>query len=116
MATLNAPDADPAATGMAQKALNAYANGLNNHRPPPAAIQQAAQLANAALTQTTQPEITLDIDGALSFDLRTPKGHLILAELTPNGTLDASIFDQQDNPVQRPSPATPAHLIAWFQN
>ena len=115
MATLNAPGADAAATGMAQEALDAFTNGLNGRQPDPAVIEIAAQIANAALTHTTQPEITLDLDGALSFDLRTPSGNLILAELTPNGALDASIFDRQNNPLQRLPSATPADLTAWFR-
>lgn len=115
MATLNAPGADPATTAMAQEALNAFTNGLNGRQPDPAVVELAAQIANAALTHTTQPEITLDQDGALSFDLRTPSGNLLFAELNPNGALDASIFDQQNNPLQRIPTATPADLTAWFR-
>lgn len=115
MATLNAPGADAAATEMAQEAVDAFTNGLNSRQPNTVVVEIAAQIANAALTHTTQPEITLDLDGALSFDLRTPSGNLIFAELIPDGALDASIFDRQNNPLQRiPSP-TPAELTARFR-
>ena len=115
MVTLNAPGADVSATEMAQEALNAFEDGLNGRQPDTAIVEQAAQIANAALTHTTQPEITLDLDGALSFDLRTPSGNLIFAELTPKGALDASIFDRQNNPLQRIPSVTPADLTAWFR-
>lgn len=115
MVTLNAPGADAAATGMAQEALDAFTDGLNGTQPDPAIVEIAAQIANAALTHTTQPEITLDLDGALSFDLRTPSGNLIFAELTPNGALDASVFDQQNNPFHRIPSATLVELISWIR-
>ena len=115
MVTLNAPGADAATTRMAQEAVDAFTNGLNGRQPDTAVVEIAAKIANAALTHTTQPEITLDLDGALSFDLRTPSGNLIFAELTPKGALDASIFDRQNNPLQRLPTATPADLTARLQ-
>ena len=115
MVTLNVPSADVSATEMAQEALDAFENGLDGRRPGSEVMELAESVANAALSYTVQPEVTLDIDGALSFDLRTPSGHLIFAELAPDGALDASVFDQQNNPVQRIPSATPADLIAWFR-
>ena len=115
MVTLNAPGADAAAIGMAQDALDAFAEGLDGRLAGFAAVELAAKIANAALSYTVQPEITLDVDGALSFDLRTSAGHLILAELSLEGDLDASIYDQQDKLVRRMPSATGAELIAWFR-
>ena len=115
MVTLNAPGADAAATGMAQDALDAFAGGIEGRLAGLAAVELAANIANAALSYTAQPEITLDVDGALSFDLRTSSGHLVLAELSPDGTLDASVYDQQDKLVWRMPSATGAELIAWFR-
>lgn len=115
MVTLNAPGADVSATEMAQEALNAFEDGLDGRRPGSEVVELAEIIANAALSDTVQPEVTLDIDGALSFDLRTRDGHLIFAELAPDGALDASVFDQQNNPVQRIPSATPADLTAWFR-
>ena len=115
MVILNAPGADAAATGIAQDTLDAFAGGIEGRLVGLEAVELAANIANAALSYTVQPEITLDVDGALSFDLRTSAGHLILAELSLEGALDASIYDQQDKLVRRMPSATGAELIAWFR-
>ena len=47
----------------------------------------ALRLSAAAVEKTNEPEITVDVDGALSFDLRLNSGLLMFAELTVGGML-----------------------------
>ena len=69
----------------------------------------------AAVEKTVEPEITVDVDGALSFDLRLASGLLLLAELALDGTLDASIYDDRQGVlIKRLPQATDYELIAWF--
>lgn len=72
-------------------------------------VDLARVLVRAAEQRTYQPEITIDVDGALSFDLRLTSGLLMFAELTIAGDLDITILDDrgQDTFVVRHlSPAT----------
>ena len=116
MAIRNAPGAaDAGAVERAQEALDAFAKGLDGLQPNYGVVELAASLAEAALSQIPRPEVSFDIDGELSFDLRTASGHLIFAELTPHGALDASVYDRQDKLVKRMTSATAEELIAWFQ-
>lgn len=115
MVTLNTSGVtDVAAIEMAQEAVDAFAGGLDGRQPEPSVVDLAVSIAEAALFHTAQPEVTLDVDGALSFDLRTGSGHLILAELSPGGVLDASVYDRQDRLAQRMPSASAEKLIAWF--
>ncbi len=115
MVILNAPGADAAATGMAQEALDAFAEGLDGRQPGLEVVELAANIANAALSHIPHPEVAFDVDGALSFDLRTASGYLIFAELTTDGALDASVYDAQNNLTQRMPSATAVELTAWFR-
>ena len=73
---------NPGNSGAAVKtALDEFAAGLDGKRPEPLVVEMAARIANAALDKTREPEISVDVDGALSFDLELPDGRLLLAEL-----------------------------------
>ena len=62
-----------------------------------------------------EPEITVDVDGALSFDLRLTSGLLILAELDLFGELDASVYDDREGILVRRLPqTTESELIGLF--
>ena len=68
------------------------------------------------LDKTVEPEITVDVDGALSFDLRLSNGFLLLAELDSDGTLSAGIFDDgQGILVEHFPQTTDSELIALFE-
>ena len=99
---------------MAREAIVAFATGINGRQPEPRVVETANKITSAALSMTVEPEVTLDVDGALSFDLRTGNGHLIIAELSPDGVLDASVYDAQDKLLKRMPAATAAELIARF--
>ena len=86
---------------------------VNGQQPVRSAWQ--IELQKQRSTKLWSRKITLDVDGALSFDLRLSKGWLVLAELDPDGTLDASIYDdRQGILIKRLPHTTDSELIAWF--
>jgi len=70
-----------------------FAAGVDGVRPGRSVVDKADRLVAAALQGTTEPEFAVDVDGALSFDLRLSNGLLLLAELSIAGNLDASVYD-----------------------
>jgi hypothetical protein len=92
-----------------EKALAVFGKGLEDW-----VVKMAKRIAKAALDKTVEPEITVDVDGALSFDLRLTDGSLVLAELEPNGALDASVYDRQGDLVKRLRQATESGLVDLF--
>ena len=96
-------------------AIAEFAVGVDGRRPEPGVVAMAARIADAALAKTREPEISVDVDGALSFDLRLANEYLLLAELEIDGSIDASVYDLQDKLVQRMPKATPDAIISWFQ-
>ena len=92
-----------------------FSEGLDGERPSRSVIDMAAQITKEALAKTVQPEITLDVDGALSFDLRLRDGRLVLAELSMAGVLDVSIYsDDLGISFTRLPQATASEFIAYF--
>ena len=73
-----------------------------------------AKLIALATSKTVEPEITVDVDGALSLDLRLSNGWLVLAELGVDGALDASIYDDEDVLIKRLPATTASELIRRF--
>ena len=92
-----------------ERTLVDFGNGLEDW-----VCAVATHIAKVSLDKTVEPEITVDVDGALSFDLRLTDGRLVLAELEPGGTLDASVYDQQGSLVTRLRQVTEADLVALF--
>ena len=92
-----------------------FSQGLAGVMPTADVVNVASRVAAAAIQKTVSPEITVDVDGALSFDLRTSAGLLVLAELGLDGELDASVYgDDQDGLIKRLPRTTAAELIGWF--
>lgn len=92
-----------------------FSKGLEGERPARSVIDIAAQITTEAEAKTVQPEITVDVDGALSFDLRLSDGRLVLAELSMDGVLDASVYDDDLGiSFTRLPQATASELIAYF--
>ena len=61
-----------------------------------AVIVTAERIVQAAIEMTTEPEFSVDDDGALSIDLRLSNGLRLLAELPIDGTLDVGVYDDRD--------------------
>ena len=99
----------------AHPAIQEFALGLDGLLPGRSVVEMAGRIVQAALDLTVDPEITVDIDGALSFDLRLADGWLLLAELTLDGTLDASVYDDRSGErIKRLPRATEKQLIGLF--
>ena len=97
-----------------QCALDEFAAGLDGKRPEPRVVEMAARIANAALAKTREAEISVDVDGALSFDLELPGGGLLLAELGIDGSIDAGVYGPRMEPVKLMPDATEADVISWL--
>ena len=96
-------------------AVRAFSIGHEGKRPVASAVSMAVRVAKAAVDKTVKPEVTVDVDGALSFDLRLANGWLVLAEMDPDGALDASIYDdRQGILIKRLPHTTDSELIARF--
>lgn len=89
-----------------------FAAGVDGVRPDRSVVDKADRLVQAALQGTIDPEFAVDVDGALSFDLRLSNGLLLLAELSSAGNLDASVYDDAAGErVQRLPQATEAQFM-----
>ena len=89
-----------------------FAAGVDGVRPGRSVVDKADRLVQAALQGTMEPEFAVDVDGALSFDLRLSNGLLLLAELSIAGNLDASVYDDVvGERVQRLPQATAAQFM-----
>ncbi len=80
-----------------------FANGVVGKKPSLDVINTAVRLVQTALALTVEPEINVDEeDGDIEFDLRLQDGMLVMANLLPDGTIDASVYDDsQGFPVRR---------------
>ena len=100
------------------KIVQEFAAGLDGVVPSPAVVAMAGRLARAAVANTVEPELAVDVDGALSFDLRLTNGLLLLAELDIAGYFDASVYDDKTRPAvreQRLPQATEAQFLALLR-
>jgi hypothetical protein len=96
-------------------AVRAFTEGLGDVPHKANTVRMANRIAKAALEKTIDPEISVDVDGALSFDLRLANGLLMFVELGVNGTLDAGIIDdEQGTIVERLRNTTAEELIRCF--
>ena len=66
-------------------AIRVFSIGHEGKRPSVSVVSMADRIAKAAVDKAVEPEITVDADGALSFDLRLASGRLVLAELDLDG-------------------------------
>ena len=97
--------------------LREFIKGKPERKPDENTVESAAAIIAAAERETELPEFEVHSDGALSIDLRTRNGMLMLAELRSNGDLDFGLyrFVSQQKPgreVEYYPHATAADLIA----
>ena len=57
-------------------------------------------LTMAVLAHTEWPHITWDADDGYDYDVRLPNGNLLMANLYPDGKVDASVYDTNYRPVK----------------
>lgn len=100
----------------ANAALAKFATGLDGKCPEPQVVEMAARIAGAALAKTVKQDISFDDEEcAMSFDLELSNGHLILAELWSDGSIDASVYDSEKRRIKRMPHATETEILALFQ-
>jgi hypothetical protein len=96
-------------------AVREFALSVDGVRPTADVVDMATRIVQAAVERTADAEFSVDVDGALSFVLRLTDGRLILAELDPDGSLDASRYDDDHGKnVKRLRQATAEDLIRLF--
>ena len=98
-------------------AVNEFAQGVDGVAPSDAVVAMAELIVHAAIEHTVDSEVSVDVDGALSFVLRLSAGRLVLAELDPDGAIDASRYDDDHGTnVKRLRQATEEDLIKLFRS
>jgi hypothetical protein len=78
-------------------ALVDFAKGKEGDCPNAETRTRASRLVEIATHRTENPDIHVDFEGALSFDLRLPNGQWLFAELFINGNLDVSVYDDDSD-------------------
>ena len=78
-----------------------FTMGLRGDVKPSSDVVAMAYRITKAATSTESPEVTLDVDGALAFDLRLHSGNRLLAELAPSGWLDGGVYSHDGERVRR---------------
>ena len=92
--------------------ITEFARGIDGERPDEEVVRIATEIARIAADRTEDPEITVDVDGALSFDLRLRGGQLVLAEIDMFGRIDFSVYNAANELEQHHPKATWEDLIA----
>ena len=101
---------------MVQAELDAFAEGIEDLRPSSEIVIMALRIARTVVANVEHPDITMDIDGELSFDLRRRDGRLVLAEMEVDGTIHASLYDCQNLLLEHMPSATEAEFTLLFQS
>ena len=111
-----APDSD------LPSVVQEFARGISGIIPTPAVVELAARVVQAAIKYTKLSHITVDDeDGDLDFDFRNGDNLIVMANFFPDGTIDASVYDDSRGiPVrvrrmQRWSGTSADELISLFE-
>ena len=81
--------------------VNEFALGVSGRQPDGKVVVMTERVVRAAYDYTQNPHITVDDeDGDLDIHLRLANGLLVMANLFPDGSIDASVYDDsQGRPV-----------------
>ena len=110
----NHPESRTAEVTPIDPKVRAFSLGLDGKRPLGDVVDLAYRLVQVVEEKTDQPEITVDVDGALAFDLRLASGFLMFAELGVDGILDLTVLDDSGREtlvVRHLSAATESQFI-----
>ena len=82
--------------------VHEFAQGIEGVRPVASVVSMATRIVQTAHDFTVGSHITVDDEnGDLDFHLRLTDGLLVMANLFPDGTIDASVYDDsQGVPVK----------------
>ena len=79
-----------------------FSRGVDDAPPRGSVVQMADRIVSAALIYTTGTHITFDNEeGYLDFHLRLSDGLLVMANVFPDGGIDASVYDDSQGPPVR---------------
>ena len=99
-----------------------FAKGVGDIRPISTVVKEAARVVQAAIKYTSLSHITVDDeDGDLDFDFRNGDNQVVMANFFPDGTIDASVYDDSDGipvrvrRIQRRSETSADDLISIFE-
>ena len=96
-----------------------FAEGVGGICPERSVVAMAVRLVQAAIAHTDKPEITVDDDDGMEFDLRLGNGWLLMANLFPDGKIDVSVYDDSQGipvkRVERMPQASEAELVSLFR-
>ena len=84
-----------------------FARGVSGFpAPAQSAVDIARRLVRIASSRIEEPEISVDMDGELSFDLPRDDGYQVFAELSIDGRLDVGVYDEKNDMVLHDTRAT----------
>lgn len=117
-----ATEAIPAPDSDLPSVVKEFARGISGIIPTPAVVKMAARVVQTALKYTKLSHITVDDeDGDLDFDFRNGNNLIVMANFFPDGTIDASVYDDsQGTPIrvrrmQRWSETSADELVSLFE-
>ena len=96
--------------------LAEFSAGIGGLCPTAEAVRIARELSEAAVRYVTHPEITVDIDGELSFDLRLRDGRLVFAELGLDARIDVGVYGPDKQLLEHDAEATCAYLLSVIES
>ena len=97
--------------------IAAFSTGFEGKRPSPRTVHLATPMVRAARGQALEREFYVDdTDGALGVMIRLKNGLLMLAELSVDGTLSGSTYnDSPGRQVEFFDNATPDTVLALLE-
>ena len=99
-----------------QAELAEFSEGLVGLCPTPEAVRIASVLSEAAVQHVQHPDITVDSDGELSFDLRLDDGRLVFAELSLDGRLDVGVYGSDGQMLEHDADATCDYFLTVIES
>ena len=96
--------------------LAEFSAGSDGVRPTYTTVRIATALCEAAALHVENPEITVDIDGELSFDLRLKDGRLAFAELGLDGRLDVGVYGADNKMLEHDPHATCDYFLTVIES
>ena len=106
----------PSLSLVVEAQLAEFSVGLDGVRPTERALRIATVLCEAAVQYVENPEITVDVDGELSFDLRLKDGRLVFAELGLDGRLDVGVYGSDNKMLEHDAHATCDHFLMVIES
>ena len=106
----------PSLPPVVEAELAEFSAGTDGMRPTEQAVCIARVLSDAAVRHIKHPEITVDIDGELSFDLRLDDGRLVFAELGLDGKLDIGVYGSDNQMLEHDAKATCQYLLSIIES